>query len=477
MSKALTVVPASVRTFSDLGLFAFGELGRHIVLVSEAGVCFLSPIAFLILGGTTLLPFLFGDGEDDRDTTEWIILMAVGVLPVILIPTLKATGPLCYIGGLAAVVTDSICLFYSLAYLDYSPRETQIRPDSSIQTFGTIMFAMGTAIIIPPIQRQHTEPSRLANLVSLTLLLITSVYLIIGVTTYYQYGCTAPATLLAELPAGAAKTIASACMLIHVVIAFPVLLQPTLFDIERFLLGKDADIEVLEQRMALAAAKLAAAESPTGKPILGLHHRPIALDDRDQRAATVPSLEDERFLYGSSSSSSATPYVRSPSPTVATPRQQDGESSTEESAYLDTRFTMGDRLCSALVRTVTVALQTVLAVLLQTSFTDVLSFIGATAVTVSCMIMPCLCYLKVYPINTETFVGKCDKWLCYAIIIVSFILGTYCTVVAAGNIIRDMERAHILRRADATLASTTSGDLGDGEAGDTYPYCHEGERN
>ncbi|ETO77365.1 hypothetical protein F444_07408, partial [Phytophthora nicotianae P1976] len=231
---------------SDLGYFAFGEIGRRVVLLSEWGACFLSPIAFFILGGTTLLPCIF-DGTvagEQWSPTHWIIVMSLGVMPVILIPTLKAAAPLAYMGGLVAVLADVICIGYSLQNIQSSPRETQIQTDNAIQTFGTIMFATGTAIIIPPIQRQHTDPARLANLVSLTLLFITSIYMLIGVVTYYQFGCTAPATLLDQLPEeSSARKAASALMLAHVTIAFPLLLNPTLFDMERYILGKDADHE------------------------------------------------------------------------------------------------------------------------------------------------------------------------------------------------------------------------------------------
>jgi len=476
VSKTMTVVPASVRTFSDLGFFAFGATGRRLVVASEAGVCFLSPIAFLILGGTVLLPRLLDDSS--RSGTEWIIVMAAGVLPVLLIPTLRASGPLCYVGGIAAVCTDAICIYYSLGYLDFTPRETQIQLNHSIQTFGTIMFATGSAIIIPPIQRQHAQPSRLANLVSLTLLFITSLYLLIGVATYYQYGCTAPATLLDELPAGSrVLKAATGCMLVHVVLAFPVLLQPTLFDVERYLLGKDADIAVLNKRLALEEAKRGViAESASGKPILGgqyAHYRTHAVG-----GGAVVHTEDDALLYGNnrvSESSSDTPYVRSVSPTsTAADSSSRRRSISLTDEVDDSQFTLGDRLCSAVVRIVTLAAQTALAVLLQTSFMNVLSVIGATSVTFSCMVMPCLCYLRVYPIDTRTFMGKCDRALCYVIIISSTVLGAYCTFIGAGNIVRDVQKLHFAPIESGGGATSDGGTSADSDA---FPFCHEGERN
>ncbi|KAG3134961.1 hypothetical protein PC128_g26123 [Phytophthora cactorum] len=323
-----------------------------------------------------------------------------------------------------------------------------------VNTFGTIMFATGTAIIIPPIQRQHADPARLANLVSLTLLFITSIYMLIGVVTYYQFGCTAPATLLDQLPeASLARKVASALMLAHVTIAFPLLLNPTLFDMERYILGKDADHEVLQQTLSLRAAK-ANATSGQSKPILANTGAIGTL--APPKITTTPILEEEGFLYGNS-----TPYFQAASP----PPSDNGDH-----AYAGEAYTASDRLCSGLIRTITVWSQAFLAIMFQSSFTDILSLIGATAVTVSCMIMPCLCYLRVHPIATQTFRGKCDRFVCHLTIISSIVLGIYCALIAIGNISRDLQHFHLFQSAETSMAANTT-------LGDEYPYCHEGERN
>ncbi|ETN10832.1 hypothetical protein PPTG_09899 [Phytophthora nicotianae INRA-310] len=106
----------------------------------------------------------------------------------------------------------------------------------------------------------------------------------------------------------------------------------------------------------------------------------------------------------------------------------------------------------------------------QSSFTDILSLIGATAVTVSCMIMPCLCYLRVHPIATHTFRGKCDRFVCHLTIISSIVLGIYCAVIAIGNISRDLQHFRLFQAAKTSMATNIT-------LADEYPYCHEGERN
>ncbi|KAG2958468.1 hypothetical protein PC118_g23516 [Phytophthora cactorum] len=253
--------------------------------------------------------------------------------------------------------------------------------------------------------------------------------------------------------ASLARKVASALMLAHVTIAFPLLLNPTLFDMERYILGKDADHEVLQQTLSLRAAK-ANATSGQSKPILANTGAIGTL--APPKITTTPILEEEGFLYGNS-----TPYFQAASP----PPSDNGDH-----AYAGEAYTASDRLCSGLIRTITVWSQAFLAIMFQSSFTDILSLIGATAVTVSCMIMPCLCYLRVHPIATQTFRGKCDRFVCHLTIISSIVLGIYCALIAIGNISRDLQHFHLFQSAETSMAANTT-------LGDEYPYCHEGERN
>uniref|UniRef100_K3XD11 Amino acid transporter transmembrane domain-containing protein n=1 Tax=Globisporangium ultimum (strain ATCC 200006 / CBS 805.95 / DAOM BR144) TaxID=431595 RepID=K3XD11_GLOUD len=76
-SKVMLAAPNRVKTFGDLGEWCMGKTGRYLVVTSQMGVCLLVPCAFLVLGGT-LLQSLF---PDTFESSTWIILMAVAVMP------------------------------------------------------------------------------------------------------------------------------------------------------------------------------------------------------------------------------------------------------------------------------------------------------------------------------------------------------------------------------------------------------------
>jgi hypothetical protein len=244
-------------------------------------------------------------------------------------------------------------------------------------------------------------------------------------------------TLLDEIPSDSIwKKIASGLMLIHVMLAFPVLLSPTLFELERYLLGKDADMEVLQQTIRLRSSK----QLITQKPIL---------------SAQSIMQQENPFIYDT---------LRDESPTTTTAYyQEDSSAITIED---NVSYTMRDRFISIFLRSVILGSQVFLALMLQSSFMDLLSLIGATAVTISCMIMPCLCYLRVCPIQLD-FKGRADRALCRVIIVASGLLGLYCSINAIKNISHNLSTYQLFGPAIALDDSSL----------ERYPYCHEGERD
>ncbi|KAI9988257.1 hypothetical protein PInf_021655 [Phytophthora infestans] len=84
------------QTYGDLGEWALGKWGRFFTVLSQMGVCLLSPCAFLVLG-STLLDVMF---PDSFSQTFWIVFMALMVIPVCLIPTLKESAGMAFAASL-----------------------------------------------------------------------------------------------------------------------------------------------------------------------------------------------------------------------------------------------------------------------------------------------------------------------------------------------------------------------------------------
>ncbi|KAI9979902.1 hypothetical protein PInf_021642 [Phytophthora infestans] len=76
--------------------WALGKWGRFFTVLSQMGVCLLSPCAFLVLS-STLLDVMF---PDSFSQTFWIVFMALMVIPVCLIPTLKESAGMAFAASL-----------------------------------------------------------------------------------------------------------------------------------------------------------------------------------------------------------------------------------------------------------------------------------------------------------------------------------------------------------------------------------------
>ncbi|KAG3115102.1 hypothetical protein C6341_g27668 [Phytophthora cactorum] len=162
LSKVMLVAPSSVRTYGDLGEWALGKWGRFFTVVSQMGVCLLVPCAFLVLG-STLLDVLF---PDSFSQTVWIIFMALMVIPVCLIPTLKESAGMAFAGCMGTIVADII----AVVVLQWNMRGHSSIPSPDITAhqvltcFGNLALAYGAAIVVPDLQREHSQPQRMPPL-------------------------------------------------------------------------------------------------------------------------------------------------------------------------------------------------------------------------------------------------------------------------------------------------------------------------
>ncbi|KDO32439.1 hypothetical protein SPRG_02916 [Saprolegnia parasitica CBS 223.65] len=427
LAKCMSLAPPSVRTYGDLGLHACGPLGQYIILISESLSCLLTPIAFLVLGGTELLPSIAQYIHApwlEFSSTAWILLLATAMLPIVFLPSLKETFALCVLGGLATFFADSAALYVNLTLHPMAPRATAVTFSGVLSAYGTIMFAFGTALLVPPLHRQRRDKDvgRFVLVLSATLIAITCLYIGIGSATYFQLGCTAPATLLESMPRGLAKTLATSAMLLHIMVAYPVILTPTLFVIERKVFGKDSDATgvLLASEDSIALLGQSAPLSPVR-------------NDGDMTSTHVYKPVDEEATMASEL----------------------------------VVFTKREIACRFVLRTLIVAGQCFVAVMLQGSFADILSLIGATTVTLPCMIMPCVCYLRMVP-HDGSYLSGCTRAFTLVVILSSALLSVYATIHAIGNIHNTMATFHLF--APVHHREFVNG-------AEKFPFCQAGERN
>ncbi|TMW64112.1 hypothetical protein Poli38472_014229 [Pythium oligandrum] len=401
ISKLMLIAPRSVRTFGDLGEWSMGKTGRWLVVIAQMAVCILTPCAFLVLGGT-LLDGLFPGAFE---SWVWIILMAVLCVPVCLTPTLKEGAGAALAGCIGTLVGDIIGV--ALLMHGMSGHGTIPKPDIKLEQvammFGNLSLAYGAGVVIPALQRQHSEPTRMPRVVFVTLTFISVLFLILASTGYSAVGCqisgnllftiysnpSNPLTKLGFTSDWGAVVIAYLGMQTHITIAFSVLLHPSFFIVERLFLGmhkrKPEDLEALYH----------AADTPaTGEDKLRLSSK-----------GSVVSMADV---------------------------ENDHETEEEESeAY------RGQAHKYIPARLVIIAICVVASVLLRDHFLDLSDFVGASAITLSCIILPIIFYLK----KMWTTVPLYEKIPGLIIVLVCLVLGVYVTIKTGKNLFNPDEVA------------------------------------
>ncbi|KAG4059411.1 hypothetical protein PC123_g5652 [Phytophthora cactorum] len=415
LSKVIYAAPPSVKTFTDVGAWVFGTTGRYTVMISQLLVCLLLPCAFLVLG-STLLDVLF---PDSFSQIFWMTFMAVTVIPVCMIPTLKEASSVALVGCLGTIIADVV----GVSILEWEMRghPSIPKPDVSLHqvltAFGNLALAYGAAVVIPDLQRQHSQPERMPRIIMVSMGLGTVFFLAIAIAGYAAGGCQLSGNLLFSavntsdpyatsalgfIPNRGAVIMAYMFMHVHIVIAFSTITMPAFFMAERFLLGMHKDQPVIDQEQGVEMREKLSSVAGASPVILDIECNYNAASDSLQDAV---KYEDEFAEY---------------------------RGKINMLRYMFLRLSI-------------LALLVVASVFLRDNFLDLVDFTGASAVTASSLVLPLLFYLKVFWNKLPMY----ERIGSMVIIVVCSILGVYVMIYAGKNLFN--------------LDSGTA----------TFPYCSE----
>ncbi|OQR82245.1 Amino Acid/Auxin Permease (AAAP) Family, partial [Thraustotheca clavata] len=204
------------------------------------------PIVFLVLGGS-LLTTLF---PDTYNATTWIVFMGLVLLPVCLIPTLKEGAGAAAAGCIGTLLADGIALYLLVTNVNkVNDGLSTPTPDLSFKgvatVFGNLALAYGAGIVIPAIQREHSDPTRMPRIILVTMTVISLCFLTVSLTGVSVVGCQIPGNLLfavsgTKLGFTASRggvVLAFLFMQLHITIAFAVIMFPAFYIAERLFFG------------------------------------------------------------------------------------------------------------------------------------------------------------------------------------------------------------------------------------------------
>ncbi|EQC25882.1 hypothetical protein SDRG_16255 [Saprolegnia diclina VS20] len=391
LSKVLLAAPKSVFTFGDVGEWVMGRPGRYLTTISQCVLCTLLPIVFLVLGGS-LLVILF---PDSFSQTTWIVLMAVTLLPVCLVPTMKEGAGMAAAGCLGTIFADGIALALLISNMKdenpsgISPPSPEIDFKSVTTVFGNLALAYGACIIIPTLQHEHSQPERMPRLILVAQTIISVFFFLVSILGVFSTGCQTPGNLLFSIAGSGLGFKASRgfvilsflFMQLHVTIAFSVIFFPVFQILERLVLGLHKyEGDALEADI----------ETP-------------AIDGATHYAADSKAKDDDMKLHDEA---------------------------------IDAYKAPGAYTKAAILRTAMIAVCVVVAVIWKDHLGSLMDFVGASTSSLVNMILPITFYLKTF----WPMISKGEKAFGIICILISCFLAVYVSINTGKELFAPEER-------------------------------------
>lgn len=393
-SRVMLRAPASVRTFGDLGEMCMGKAGRFLVVSSQMAVCLLGPCVFLVLGGT-LLSSMFANTFSQ---VTWLIIMVISVMPVCLTPTLKEGAGAAFAGCAGTIAADVIGIIVLLSGMKGHPSvpAPEFRIEQVLGAFGNLSLAFSAGVLIPALQRQHSDPSKMPRIIFITMTSISCLFLALSILAYSTVGCQISGNLLFSIFPDSATgltalgfqadrgvaVLAYLGMQLHITIAFAVFLHPAFYTLERL--------------------------------IIGMHQQPSYVDIESERvqrsAATTHYAISKRIIQTDDSVLSSALVIDSVLPTTYEEELAEYRNAAVAFKYITLRIVLIGTLVAV-------------AIVFHDHLSDFMDFIGASCISLSCIVLPILFYLKKLWAEIPLF----EKTFAIVILVVCSLLGCYVT--------------------------------------------------
>ncbi|KAJ3113317.1 hypothetical protein HK100_002023, partial [Physocladia obscura] len=209
-----------LKGFSHIGYEAFGERGRILVEGFTSAMLLGVPIVYLILSGMNL-ELIFGIYSKQT----WIILNC-------LIDFSKISA----FGVFATFIVIGTVVFYSIHDLPLNAGKVTHKFFDASQVasaLGSISFSYAGNYIYPEVERSMAEPKKFHLVLSLSMVVISVMYLITAILGYAAYGNLTDSPILNNLPKGTIANFSIFVITAHVLLAIPVVVTTFSLEMER----------------------------------------------------------------------------------------------------------------------------------------------------------------------------------------------------------------------------------------------------
>lgn len=224
-------------SYQEIGRHAFGLPGLIAVWFFHTSIVLGAPIMYMILAGTEMNTLVHTDAISEK---AWIwICAAIVAVPFVAMKTLKEVAVMSVFGALATVVLVIVAVRGSIVDMqNNNPEYANITHNNVVlanlpTTIASISICFGGNVVYMHVEEAMRYPKSWNRVVAAALATCSVLYIATAVPGYLAYGSAAVSPILQNLPNDAFTKTGTIFIIIHVILAAPILLTSFALEFER----------------------------------------------------------------------------------------------------------------------------------------------------------------------------------------------------------------------------------------------------
>ncbi|KAF9129580.1 hypothetical protein BGW39_004018 [Mortierella sp. 14UC] len=224
-------------SYQEIGRHAFGLPGLVAVWFFHTSIVLGAPIMYMILAGTEMNGLVQSAAINEK---AWIwICAAIVAVPFVAMKTLKEVAVMSVFGALATVVLVIVAVRGSVLDMQTNnPEYANITHNNVVlanlpTTIASISICFGGNVVYMHVEEAMRYPKSWNRVVAAALATCSVLYIATAVPGYLAYGSEAKSPILANLPKDAFTKTGTIFIIIHVILAAPILLTSFALEFER----------------------------------------------------------------------------------------------------------------------------------------------------------------------------------------------------------------------------------------------------
>jgi amino acid permease len=224
-------------SYQEVGRHAYGLPGLVAVWFFHTSIVLGAPIMYLILAGTEMNDLVNTSAISEK---AWIwICAAIVAVPFVAMKTLKEVAVMSVFGALATVILVIVAVRGSVMDMNNkNPEYADITHNNVVlanlpATIASISICFGGNVVYMHVEEAMRYPKSWNRVVAAALATCSVLYIATAVPGYLAYGSKAYSPILQNLPDDAFTKTGTIFIIIHVILAAPILLTSFALEFER----------------------------------------------------------------------------------------------------------------------------------------------------------------------------------------------------------------------------------------------------